>query len=110
MVNCVFITGITSYEIPSGHSNYGPPSKPPTYSSATHQYLPPSGSGGYTGGGAGFSGGHVAFEAPSSNYLPTAYGPDGAYKILFLFFLCNENDMLVRGCGIYSYFCFINCI
>ncbi|KAI8130371.1 hypothetical protein CVS40_0342 [Lucilia cuprina] len=74
----VHTESITSYEIPSGHSSYGPPSKPPTFSSATHQYLPPSGSGGYTGGGAGYGGGHVAFEAPSSNYLPTAYGPDAS--------------------------------
>ncbi|KAM7363929.1 uncharacterized protein ACRADG_000651 [Cochliomyia hominivorax] len=73
----VHTESITSYEIPSGHSSYGPPSKPPTFSSATHQYLPPSGSGGY-GGGAGYGGGHVAFEAPSSNYLPTAYGPDAS--------------------------------
>ncbi|XP_012156184.1 uncharacterized protein LOC101461016 isoform X1 [Ceratitis capitata] len=67
---------ITTYEIPPGHSNYGPPSKPPTYSSATHQYLPPA-TGGYTGGGAPFSSGHAAFEAPASNYLPTGYSNDG---------------------------------
>ncbi|XP_067619296.1 uncharacterized protein [Eurosta solidaginis] len=65
---------ITTYEIPPGH--YGPPSKPPSYSSATHQYLPPA-SGGYTGGGAPFSSGHAAFEAPASNYLPSGY--DGYY-------------------------------
>uniref|UniRef100_A0A1A9W9H6 DUF4766 domain-containing protein n=1 Tax=Glossina brevipalpis TaxID=37001 RepID=A0A1A9W9H6_9MUSC len=59
---------ITSYEIPSGgHSNYGPPPK--------SQYLAPSGGG---GGPAGFShGGHVAFEAPSNNYLPSSYGLNG---------------------------------
>uniref|UniRef100_A0A1B0G3N2 Uncharacterized protein n=1 Tax=Glossina morsitans morsitans TaxID=37546 RepID=A0A1B0G3N2_GLOMM len=58
---------ITSYEIPSGgHGSYGPPPKP--------QYLAPSGGG----VGAGFShGGHVAFEAPSSNYLPSSYGLNG---------------------------------
>ncbi|XP_049304376.1 uncharacterized protein LOC109579176 isoform X1 [Bactrocera dorsalis] len=67
---------ITTYEIPPGHSNYGPPSKPPTYSSATHQYLPPA-TGGYSGGGAPFSSGHAAFEAPASNYLPTGYSNDG---------------------------------
>ncbi|XP_032593074.1 uncharacterized protein LOC116805418 isoform X1 [Drosophila grimshawi] len=70
---------ITTYEIPTGHSNYGPPSKPPTYSSATHQYLPPAGSnygGGGGGGGAPFSLNHAAFEAPQSNYLPSPYGQD----------------------------------
>uniref|UniRef100_A0A0A1WGR4 Uncharacterized protein n=1 Tax=Zeugodacus cucurbitae TaxID=28588 RepID=A0A0A1WGR4_ZEUCU len=67
---------ITTYEIPPGHSNYGPPSKPPTYSSATHQYLPPA-TGGYNGGGAPFSSGHAAFEAPASNYLPSGYSNDG---------------------------------
>ena len=67
---------ITSYEIPAGHGNYGPPTKPPTYSSATHQYLPPG--GGY-GGGAPFSSGHAAFEAPSNNYLPSSY--DGYYYV-----------------------------
>ncbi|XP_061393309.1 uncharacterized protein LOC133328780 [Musca vetustissima] len=67
----VHTESITSYEIPSGHTSYGPPSKPPTYSSATHQYLPPS--------GGGYGGGHVAFEEPSSNYLPTAYGPDATH-------------------------------
>ncbi|EDW23996.1 GL23898 [Drosophila persimilis] len=69
---------ITTYEIPSGHASYGPPSKPPTYSSATHQYLPPvGGSYGGSGGGAPFSVSHsAAFEAPSSNYLPSAYGQD----------------------------------
>ncbi|XP_036342555.1 uncharacterized protein LOC118751837, partial [Rhagoletis pomonella] len=67
---------ITTYEIPPGHSNYGPPSKPPTYSSATHQYLPPA-TGGYSGGGAPFSSGHAAFEAPASNYLPTGYANEG---------------------------------
>ncbi|XP_068157354.1 uncharacterized protein [Drosophila tropicalis] len=69
---------ITTYEIPSGHASYGPPSKPPTYSSATHQYLPPAG-GNYvgSGGGAPFSVSHsVALEAPQSNYLPSAYGQD----------------------------------
>lgn len=71
------ILAITTYEIPSGHGSYGPPSKPPTYSSATHQYLPPPPSNSYSGG-APFSGGHAAFEAPPSNYLPTAYGQDGA--------------------------------
>ncbi|XP_054726311.1 uncharacterized protein LOC129236121 isoform X1 [Anastrepha obliqua] len=72
----VHTESITTYEIPPGHSNYGPPSKPPTYSSATHQYLPPA-TGGYSGGGAPFSSGHAAFEAPASNYLPTAYAHDG---------------------------------
>ncbi|XP_070063166.1 uncharacterized protein [Drosophila virilis] len=69
---------ITTYEIPTGHANYGPPSKPPTFSSATHQYLPPAGSnyGGGGSGGAPFSIGHAAFEAPQSNYLPSAYGQD----------------------------------
>ncbi|EDW14520.1 uncharacterized protein LOC6572956 isoform X1 [Drosophila mojavensis] len=70
---------ITTYEIPTGHSNYGPPSKPPTFSSATHQYLPPGGSnyGGVSGSaGAPFTIGHAAFEAPQSNYLPSAYGQD----------------------------------
>ncbi|XP_075147658.1 uncharacterized protein LOC142221753 [Haematobia irritans] len=71
----VHTESITSYEIPNGHSSYGPPSKPPSYSSATHQYLPPTGNA-YPGGNGGYGGGHVAFEEPSSNYLVTAYGPD----------------------------------
>uniref|UniRef100_A0A1I8QAX4 DUF4766 domain-containing protein n=1 Tax=Stomoxys calcitrans TaxID=35570 RepID=A0A1I8QAX4_STOCA len=75
----VHTDSITSYEIPSGHTSYGPPSKPPTYSSATHQYLPPTGNA-YPGGNGGYGGGHVAFEEPSSNYLVTAYGPDGHNK------------------------------
>ncbi|KAH8417810.1 hypothetical protein KR222_006232 [Zaprionus bogoriensis] len=70
---------ITTYEIPTGHANYGPPSKPPTFSSATHQYLPPAGAN-YVGGGGGapFSIGHAAFEDHQSNYLPSAYGQDVA--------------------------------
>ncbi|KAH8358401.1 hypothetical protein KR093_000038 [Drosophila rubida] len=71
---------ITSYELPSGHSNYGPPSKPPSFSSATHQYLPPAGANFVTpgGGGAPFSIGHAAFEEQQNNYLPSAYGQDVA--------------------------------
>ncbi|KAM8704968.1 hypothetical protein ACLKA7_009429 [Drosophila subpalustris] len=76
---------ITTYEIPTGHANYGPPSKPPSFSSATHQYLPPPGSnyvggagGGGGHGGAPFSIGHAAFEEHQSNYLPSAYGQDVA--------------------------------
>ncbi|KMZ06197.1 uncharacterized protein Dsimw501_GD21323, isoform C [Drosophila simulans] len=67
---------ITTYEIPTGHASYGPPSKPPSYSSATHQYLPPVGGASYSGG-APFSVSHpAAFESPPSNYLPSAYGQD----------------------------------
>lgn len=68
----ITIVAITTYEIPSGHASYGPPSKAPSYSSpATHQYLPPPGA--YSGG-APFSGA-VAFEGtPSFSYLPTKYG------------------------------------
>ncbi|KAH8312594.1 hypothetical protein KR044_011583 [Drosophila immigrans] len=71
---------ITSYELPSGHANYGPPSKPPSFSSATHQYLPPAGANYVSagGGGAPFSIGHAAFEEQQSNYLPSAYGQDVA--------------------------------
>ncbi|XP_032305628.1 uncharacterized protein LOC6505915 isoform X2 [Drosophila ananassae] len=71
---------ITTYEIPTGHASYGPPSKPPSYSSATHQYLPPVGGASYGGGsgsGVPFSISHpAAFDAPPSNYLPSAYGQD----------------------------------
>ncbi|XP_051863301.1 uncharacterized protein LOC127566019 isoform X1 [Drosophila albomicans] len=71
---------ITSYELPSGHANYGPPSKPPSFSSATHQYLPPAGASYVSagGGGAPFSIGHAAFEEQQNNYLPSAYGQDVA--------------------------------
>lgn len=51
--------------------------------------MPPSVSNGYNSADAGYGGGHVAFEAPSSNYLPTAYGPDGAYKNLG-YYIHNE--------------------
>ncbi|XP_055923132.1 uncharacterized protein LOC129953744 isoform X2 [Eupeodes corollae] len=62
---------ITTYEIPPGHHNYGPPSKPPSFGGGTHQqYLPPQS---YSGG-APFSN-HASFEAPSNNYLPSKYGP-----------------------------------
>lgn len=84
-----FFVAITTYEIPSGHSNYGPPLRPTTLSSATHGYLPPSGAGGSStssaGGGTysiyGGHGAHAAFESPSHNYLPSGYGLDGAYII-----------------------------
>ncbi|KAH8382419.1 hypothetical protein KR009_003391, partial [Drosophila setifemur] len=83
---------ITTYEIPSGHANYGPPSKPPSYSSATHQYLPPVGGANYggSGGGVPFSIGHpAAFESPPSNYLPSAYGQDATSA--------NTNDFNIYG-------------
>ncbi|XP_017083019.2 uncharacterized protein LOC108115887 isoform X1 [Drosophila eugracilis] len=80
---------ITTYEIPTGHASYGPPSKPPSYSSATHQYLPPVGGASYSGG-APFSVSHpAAFESPPSNYLPSAYGQDAASA--------NSNDFNIYG-------------
>ncbi|KAI8043885.1 uncharacterized protein LOC128251684 isoform X1 [Drosophila gunungcola] len=80
---------ITTYEIPTGHASYGPPSKPPSYSSATHQYLPPVGGASYSGG-APFSVGHqAAFESPPSNYLPSAYGQDATSA--------NSNDFNIYG-------------
>ncbi|KAH8332777.1 hypothetical protein KR074_010442, partial [Drosophila pseudoananassae] len=84
---------ITTYEIPTGHASYGPPSKPPSYSSATHQYLPPVGGasyGGGSGGGVPFSISHpAAFDSPPSNYLPSAYGQDAASA--------NSNDFNIYG-------------
>ncbi|KAH8232359.1 hypothetical protein KR032_004699, partial [Drosophila birchii] len=81
---------ITTYEIPTGHASYGPPSKPPSYSSATHQYLPPVGGSSYVGGGAPFSVSHpAAFESPPSNYLPSAYGQDATSA--------NSNDFNIYG-------------
>jgi len=71
-----FFIAITTYEIPQGHASYGPPSKAPTYSSATHQYLPPAPVS-YSGGSAPFSSGHAAFEAPANNYLPAYGGQEG---------------------------------
>ncbi|XP_039151750.1 uncharacterized protein LOC6729818 isoform X1 [Drosophila simulans] len=80
---------ITTYEIPTGHASYGPPSKPPSYSSATHQYLPPVGGASYSGG-APFSVSHpAAFESPPSNYLPSAYGQDATSA--------NSNDFNIYG-------------
>ncbi|XP_055851384.1 uncharacterized protein LOC129915743 [Episyrphus balteatus] len=73
---------ITTYEIPPGHHNYGPPSKPPSFNGATHQqYLPPQS---YSGG-APFAN-HASFEAPLNNYLPSKYGPsyeDGQHSDAF---------------------------
>lgn len=108
MDTCInYFTAITTYEIPSGHSNYGPPLRPTTLSSSTHGYLPPSGGGvsstSLAGGGTysiyGGHSAHAAFEPPSHNYLPSGYGLDGAYIHTYISIIKKIPNHILEKCA-----------